>query len=71
MKIITWNCQGAYRKKANLILDQNPDILIVPECEAIEKLQFELGTSMPNDSYCQVPIRFLLTYVSPDHLLLV
>jgi exodeoxyribonuclease III len=33
MKIITWNCNMAYRKKADFILEENPDILIVSECE--------------------------------------
>ena len=30
MKIITWNCNMAFRKKAALILKHKPDILIVP-----------------------------------------
>src|SRR5215831_4638408 len=33
MKIITWNCNMAYRKKVHLILDHKPDIVVVPECE--------------------------------------
>ncbi len=41
MKIITWNCQGAFRKKAKVILDFEPDILLIPECERIEKLIFK------------------------------
>lgn len=31
----------AFRKKAEFILDGNPDILIVPECECPEKLMFK------------------------------
>jgi exodeoxyribonuclease-3 len=41
MKIITWNCGGAFRKKAHAILDFEPDILLIPECECLEKLAFK------------------------------
>ncbi len=40
MKIITWNCNMAFRKKATHILKYNPDIVIVPECEHPDKLIF-------------------------------
>ena len=38
----------AVRKKANIILEYKPDILIVPECENLDKLKFPLGTPEPN-----------------------
>lgn len=38
MKIITWNCQMAFRKKGHLIKNERPDILIIPECEHPDKL---------------------------------
>ncbi|MGZ8553723.1 MAG: endonuclease/exonuclease/phosphatase family protein, partial [Chitinophagaceae bacterium] len=50
MKIITWNCNMAFRKKAGLILTYNPDILIVPECEHPDKLKFTAGTPEPTDT---------------------
>src|SRR6476619_4735240 len=50
MKIITWNCNMAFRKKAEIILQHKPDILIVPECEHPDKLVFTTGTPKPNDS---------------------
>ena len=53
MKIITWNCNMAYRKKANFILAQQPDIVIVPECEHPDKLTFKPGTILPNDIFWQ------------------
>jgi exodeoxyribonuclease-3 len=49
MKIITWNCNMAYRKKAALILAYAPDIVIVPECEHPDKLLFPPGTPKPAD----------------------
>jgi len=50
MKIITWNCNMAFRKKAGVILKQKPDILIVPECEHPDKLKFTAGTPEPADA---------------------
>ena len=49
MKIITWNCNMAFRKKAALILAHEPDILIVPECEHPDKLKFADGIKKPTD----------------------
>jgi hypothetical protein len=37
MKIIEWNCQGAFRNKYERIMALEPDILIVPECESKHK----------------------------------
>ncbi|MFT3935878.1 MAG: hypothetical protein QM726_19775 [Chitinophagaceae bacterium] len=50
MKIITWNCNMAFRKKAQCILAHQPDILVVPECEHPEKLLFDEGLPKPTDS---------------------
>lgn len=49
MKIITWNCNMAFRKKAAVILQHKPDILVVQECEHPDKLQFTNGTPQPTD----------------------
>jgi exonuclease III len=49
MKIIAWNCQGAFRNKNEQILLKKPDIIVVPECENGEKLQFGILTPKPND----------------------
>jgi exonuclease III len=51
MKIITWNCNMAFRKKAEFILSENPDILIVPECEQPEKLTFKRPNPKPRDIF--------------------
>ena len=40
----------AFRKKAEHILTHNPDILVIPECEHPDKLKFNPGTPIPNDT---------------------
>jgi exodeoxyribonuclease-3 len=49
MKVATWNCSMAFRKKAGFILQHKPDILIVQECEHPDKLIFGPGIPKPND----------------------
>lgn len=39
----------AFRKKAAYILVYKPDILIIPECENIEKLKFSKNVPLPTD----------------------
>jgi exodeoxyribonuclease-3 len=51
MKLISWNCQGAFRKKADIVLTHKPDILIVQECECIDKLLFSSTTQRATDFY--------------------
>jgi exodeoxyribonuclease-3 len=43
MKLITWNCQGAFRKKYELIADLVPDLAVIQECESLEKLTWKKG----------------------------
>ncbi len=50
MKLITWNCNMAFRKKAHLVLAQNPDILIIQECECLEKLRIDPKLPQPTDA---------------------
>lgn len=49
MKLISWNCQGAYRKKADLMLALEPDIVVIQECEHPDKLVFGGSTRRPDD----------------------
>ena len=49
MKIITWNCNMAFRKKAALILQHTPDIAVIQECEHPGKLRFTNGEPQPTD----------------------
>jgi exonuclease III len=50
MKIITWNCNMAFRKKAAVILQHLPDIVVVQECEHPDKLLFSPDTKKPTSS---------------------
>ncbi len=47
MKIVTWNCQGAFRKKAVPIALYMPDVAVIQESEHPEKLHFTNGISRP------------------------
>lgn len=49
LKIISWNCQGAFRNKFENVLKIKPDILVILECEPIEKLKFGYLLPRPND----------------------
>lgn len=49
MRIIGWNCQGAFRLKANSILELAPDLIIILECESADKLMFSKNIPQPND----------------------
>lgn len=42
MKIVSWNCNGAFRKKYQNILELDADILVIQECESIYSMQGEL-----------------------------
>jgi exodeoxyribonuclease III len=48
LKVMTWNCNMAFRKKAALMHSYKPDILIVPECEHPDKLKYEFEDRQPN-----------------------
>ena len=50
MKVITWNCNMAFRKKAETILDYKPDILVIQECEHPDKLVFGPGIKKYSDA---------------------
>jgi len=35
MRLITWNCKGAFHRKHDAVAKLCPDILVVPECEKL------------------------------------
>ncbi len=39
MRLVTWNCRGAFYRKHALAAALHPDILIVPECERLSGIQ--------------------------------
>ncbi len=44
MRLITWNCKGAFHRKHEFASAMHPDILVVPECEQL------LGIQQPLES---------------------
>lgn len=51
MKIVSWNCQGAFRKKASSVVDTLPDIAVIQECEPLNKLNFPVDVLPPYSQY--------------------
>lgn len=51
MKIVSWNCNMAFRKKINVIIDDTVDVLILQECEEISKLNIETWAISPTSVY--------------------
>ncbi len=51
MRIISWNCQGGYRKKIDNILEIKPDIVVIQECENLEKLRVFCKEKIPLKSF--------------------
>jgi exonuclease III len=47
MRIVTWNCQGAFRRKAEAVARFAPDLAVIEECEPLEKLKFPPGVAAP------------------------
>ena len=45
MRVITWNCNMAFRKKYERIIQMEPDLLVLQECEHKEKLEKALEHS--------------------------
>jgi exonuclease III len=43
LKLMTWNCQGAFRKKYPLVADIAPDLAVIQECEQLERIPWKKG----------------------------
>jgi len=50
MRIITWNCNMAFRKKYEKIMRHNPDLLVLQECENDNKLNPAFELINPNQT---------------------
>ena len=46
MRVITWNCKQGFRKKYSDIEFFNPDILVIPECESLDKIDFSYSKTL-------------------------
>ena len=51
MRIITWNCKQKFREDYKKIIFLKPDVLVIQECESLEKINFDLFSIFPDDSY--------------------
>lgn len=49
MNLITWNCQGALRKKITHLTPLQPTLLVVQECECPSKLRLPRDCPPPDD----------------------
>ncbi|MEZ4865056.1 MAG: hypothetical protein R3C14_27320 [Caldilineaceae bacterium] len=49
MKLLTWNCQGAFRKKAPLLTALQPTLVAIQECECPTKLRMPAGYHPADD----------------------
>lgn len=50
MRIVTWNCKGAFHRKHDFTAGLHPDVLVVPECEKLSAITHQLG-SRPVQSF--------------------
>jgi len=51
MRIISWNCNGGYGKKIDKILELDPDIAVIQECESLERLRSSCRDKIPSKSF--------------------
>ncbi|MBK8390676.1 MAG: endonuclease/exonuclease/phosphatase family protein [Saprospiraceae bacterium] len=51
MRIISWNCNMAFRKKYHAIMELKPDLLVLQECENKDKLSKILEVTNANCCY--------------------
>lgn len=45
MKLVTWNCQGAFRRKYPALAALQPDLAVVQECESLERIPWKQGNA--------------------------
>lgn len=42
MRLVTWNCNGALNRKFDALMALGPDVAVVQECAAPEKLRSQM-----------------------------
>ena len=50
MRIVSWNCKGAYARKSAQLENLKPDLAIVPECARLDGIQGDLTRRGPNSA---------------------
>ena len=50
MRIVSWNCAGAYRDKIQKIIELKPDIAVIQECESLDALRESREDKIPQKS---------------------
>lgn len=43
LRILTWNCQGAFRKKYPRVAELAPDVAVIQECEHPDRISWKQG----------------------------
>ena len=51
MKIVSWNCAGAFREKFTSIIEENADIYVIQECEDPAKAKSGEYKDFAGDNY--------------------
>jgi exonuclease III len=51
MKIVTWNCKMKFREDHKLVFPLNPDIVVIPECEELDTVDFGDYSKTISDTY--------------------
>ena len=52
MKIVTWNCAGAFREKYTSIIEEDADIYVIQECENPAEYDENGYPEFAGDNYC-------------------
>jgi len=49
VRVVTWNCQGGFRRKAEVIEALQPDLAIIQECECPDRLRAQAAAWQTRD----------------------
>ncbi len=67
MKIVSWNCNGAFRKKYKNILELDADIYVIQECEPIDSIKGDLKEIISNGIWEKgANTKGVLVFAKPD-----
>lgn len=67
MKIVSWNCNGAFRKKYERILKLDADIYVIRECEPIDSFKKDLKKIISNGIWEKgVNTKGVLVFAKPE-----